>query len=154
MANPDLNNLDDDDDDPLEYVTPPPVTAPLPRESDHPGVGAKTLSIPPRAEIVIQTQSISIVAQEAGLLPSWINARHSAADAEPDLWHRALAARTQTQSATQSNSSTATVGKTQVPGPNVRKKVKAKPLNAAKVERSFSFFADAWMKQTRVGLGF
>lgn len=144
MASPNLSNMGGDD--PLEYMTPPPLPLPPPG-SDHHGVGgAKTLSTAPEADILIQTQSVSKV-QEARLLPSWINVRHSAPDAEPDLWQRA---RTQTQLAARSNSSTAGVG----PGANARRKMKAKPLNGAKVEKSFFFSADAWMNQTRLGLGF
>ena len=164
MDNSDISTVDDDDD-PLEYLTPPPlppppppvVVPPLPG-SDHHGVGvgeAKTLSTPHNADILIQTQSISNSegVQEVGLLPSWINVRHSAPGAEPDLWQRALAIRTRTQLAARSNSSIARVDvseETQV----TARKVKAKPLNELKVERSFFFSADAWMNQTRVGSGF
>jgi len=164
MDNSDLSTMNDDDD-PLEYSTPPPlpppVTPPL-RGSDHHGVGvggAKTLSTPHKASMLIQTQSISSSegVQEIGLLPSWINVRHSAPGAEPDIWQRALAMRTRTQLAARSNSSIARVGvseETQATQANARKKVKAKPLNELKVERSFFFSADAWMNQTRVGLDF
>lgn len=162
-ANPEPNNVDHDDD-PLEYLTPPPlplppVTAPPMRGLDGPGVGgAETLSTPRKADILLQPQSMSNskVVQEVGLLPSWINVRHSAPDAEPDLWQRAFAARTQSQLVARSHSSTAGVdvpGETQATGTNARKKVKAKPLNEAKVDRSFFFSADAWMNQKRVGLG-
>lgn len=165
-ANPDPRNVDHDDD-PLEYMTPPPLPLPLPvaappmRGLDYHGDGvggAKTFTTPRKADILIQTQSISNpkVVQELGLLPSWINMRHSAPDADPDLWQRAFAARTQSPLAARSHASTAGVdapGETQATGRNVRK-VKAKPLNGAKVDRSFFFSADTWMNQTRAGLGF
>jgi hypothetical protein len=79
--------------------------------------------------------------------------RHSAPGAEPDLWQRALAIRTQTQLANSSIARVDVPGETtQVTGAKARKKVKAKPLNEVKVERSFFFSADAWMNQTRAGL--
>ncbi|PPQ70530.1 hypothetical protein CVT26_013988 [Gymnopilus dilepis] len=134
---------DDPDDDGLEYLTPPqrapaalppvdpPRTPPEPLPSDQPAVPTNVVSV-------------SALTTKLLLLPAWIDSRHTAPDAEPDLWER----RRRILERGKRNDPTAGRGGKSSRG----RKSKAHHLNSSGLgvtssKSSFFFSADDWMRQ-------
>lgn len=142
---------DDVDDDPLEYLTPPqPPPAALP-SLDPPRLPS------PSEPSTLPTDVVSELTVKLVLLPAWISSRHSAPDAEPDLWERRRQARGHSNAKQRSVMSTSHNSGTKGEGflpTSSRRKFKAQHLSSrtgkdvgqGATQTPFFFSVDEWMR--------
>ncbi|KDR75330.1 hypothetical protein GALMADRAFT_547698 [Galerina marginata CBS 339.88] len=162
MHDEDRANGSDDDNDTLEYLTPPQPPAALLPSPEPPNAHAHNEPI-----TVLSDPSASATTHPL-LLPAWINARRTALDEEPYLWQRATRggqayrrSTTANQLVSNATASPKVYGPPKIiPGLSRRKKFTARcfiPSNGKKPEKNvahspFWFDANLWAEQKMVAL--